>query len=135
MAHEHPTPRTYALVFLILLLLLALTLLAAFVDVDRWLPGGFWSLSIALAIATAKGLLILLYFMHVKFGPPRAAVFAGAGFLWLGILVVLTMSDYFTRNHPPGMNPKGEPRYLEVPGRQGPDVSPRPGPHALRNPE
>jgi cytochrome c oxidase subunit 4 len=63
-------------------------------------------------IAIAKGVLILLFFMHVKFSSRQAVVFAGAGFLWLCILLVLTMSDYLTRNHPPDLTFKGEPRYL-----------------------
>jgi hypothetical protein len=57
--------------------------------------------------------------MHLKFGAKQVAAFAAAGFLWLGILVTLTMSDYITRNHPPSMNYKGEPHYLQsdYPGR------------------
>jgi cytochrome c oxidase subunit 4 len=68
--------------------------------------------AVALGIATVKALLIMLYFMHVKSGPRTAKAFAGAGFLWLGILIVLTFADYLTRNHPPGMNYRGEPHYI-----------------------
>lgn len=107
-----PSLRSYLLVFAALLLLLALTVGAAFVDLDRYLPGRYWSLSVAMAIAVAKGVLIMLVFMHLKSGPKRAVVFAVAGFVWLGILITLTLTDYFTRNYPANASPKGEPRYL-----------------------
>ena len=110
--HEHPTPQTYLKVFIALMVLLVLTTGVAFIDLDQWLPGHFWSIAVALLIALAKGLLILLFFMHVKFGTRQTVAFACAGFLWLGILIVLTMSDYATRNHPADMTYKGEPRYL-----------------------
>jgi cytochrome c oxidase subunit 4 len=112
MSSQSPTPQTYLKVFIALLVLLAITVAAAFVDLDRLLPGGFWSVSVALGIAVAKGLLIMLFFMHVKSGPRRAVAFSGAGFVWLAILLVLTMSDYLTRNHPTNLQYKGEPRFL-----------------------
>jgi cytochrome c oxidase subunit 4 len=119
--HEsEPTPRTYFKVFIALMVLLVLTTAVAFVDLDKYLPGNFWSLLVAMLIALAKGLLILLFFMHVKFSSRQTIVFAGAGFLWLAILLVLTMSDYLTRNHPPDLTYKGEPHYLNndiPPGR------------------
>jgi cytochrome c oxidase subunit IV len=101
------------MIFIALLVLLALTTAIAFVDLDRLLRGHFWSIAIAMTIAIAKGLLIMLYFMHVKSGPQRAVAFASAGFVWLGILLVLTFSDYLTRNHPPDLTYKGEPRFLK----------------------
>jgi cytochrome c oxidase subunit 4 len=108
---NHDAPRIYFATFLTLLLLLAITCAVAFIDLDR-LPGGCWSIAVAMLIAIAKAVLILLFFMHVKSGPKRVYVFCGAGFLWLGILFVLTFSDYLSRNHPPGESPKGEPRFL-----------------------
>ena len=112
---RQPSPKSYRNTLFALLGLLALTCAAAFLDLDKLLPGHFWSVAFALTVAAAKALLILMYFMNVKFGPRRVWVFAGAGFLWLGILTVLTYSDYLTRNQAPGQAPKGEPRYLESP--------------------
>jgi cytochrome c oxidase subunit 4 len=112
--HAEPSvPRTYVLVFLALLGLLAATVGAAFVDFGRWLPMSSTGLAIALSIAVAKGLLIVLFFMHARSGPRRNAVFASAGFVWLAILISLAMADYLTRNHPPGDSPKGEPRFIQ----------------------
>lgn len=100
---------TYVLVFAALMVLLAVTVGAAFVPWSARLGVG-----IALSIAVIKGLLILLYFMHVRYSARMVWAFAGAGFLWLAILFVLTLSDYRTRNMPAGVNPKGEPRYLQT---------------------
>jgi cytochrome c oxidase subunit 4 len=113
MESQRVTPRTYLVIFLALLALLVLTVAAAFVDLDRLLHGRYWSISVALLIAIAKGLLIMMYFMHVKVSPHRIVVsFATAGFIWLSILFVLTFTDYLTRNHPPQLNYKGEPHRL-----------------------
>ena len=115
----HPTPRAYRLVFLVLLALLVLTVSAAFLPLDRLFGSAHaevWArrvtLSIAMTIAVAKGLLIVLYFMHVRYAPRVTWAFAGAGFLWLAIMLSLTLGDYLTRNHPARLNYRGEPRLL-----------------------
>jgi cytochrome c oxidase subunit 4 len=109
-----PGVRAYVVAYLVLMGLLAATVAAAFVPWSGLLPGHGWGVGIALTVALAKGLLILLYFMHVKYSARMVWAFAGAGFLWLGIMFTLTFSDYVTRNHPPGANPKGEPRYSQA---------------------
>jgi len=44
-----------------------------------------------------KAVLVILFFMHVKYSTRLTwAVVVGSVF-WLGILLVLTMSDYLTR--------------------------------------
>lgn len=115
----HPTPRVYRNVFAALMGLLILTVTAAFLPFDRILPASRaeeWArritLSIAMTIAVVKGLLIILYFMHVRYAPRVTWAVAGAGFLWLGIMLALTFCDYATRNHPAELNYHGEPRYL-----------------------
>ncbi len=50
-----------------------------------------------LAIACTKALLVILYFMHVRWSTRLTWVVAGAGFFWLLILFTITMSDYLTR--------------------------------------
>ena len=114
MTQPMPRRRTYVVVYVALMTLLALTVGAAFVPLDRVLPGHGWGVAVAMTIALCKGVLILLFFMHVRYAPRVTWAFAGAGFLWLGILLVLTMSDYLTRNHPPEAIYKGEPRYLPL---------------------
>jgi cytochrome c oxidase subunit IV len=87
----HPTASVYYQVFAALVVLLAATIAIAQVDL------GPWNFPAATAIATLKGLLILLFFMHVRYSPPLTWLFAGAGFFWLGILLALTYCDYATR--------------------------------------
>jgi cytochrome c oxidase subunit 4 len=93
--HEHESHilpiRTYMLVFIALMVLLVLTVGVAFVDM------GPFSLVAALLIASIKGLLIMLYFMHVKYSNKLVWLFAGSGFIWLLILIGLAASDYISR--------------------------------------
>ena len=51
----------------------------------------------ALTIAFVKTILIILYFMHVRYSSRLLWIFAGAGFFWLGIMFALSFADYFTR--------------------------------------
>ena len=78
-------------VYLALLGLLALTAAAA------QLRAGPWSLPLALAIATAKLLLIFYFFMQLRTQRGLVWIFAGAGFFWLALAGTLTFSDYLTR--------------------------------------
>ena len=89
---EHIVPtRVYYSIFAILMLCTLATVLIAFVDL------GALNTVAALTIAVFKAVLVILYFMHVKYSPRLTwAVVVGSVF-WLGILLVLTMSDYLTR--------------------------------------
>ena len=78
-------------VYIALMILLALTVIAA------QFPLGALSLLIALAIATAKSLLVILYFMHVRFSSRVTWLFVTAGFLWLAIMFTLTFGEYLGR--------------------------------------
>jgi cytochrome c oxidase subunit 4 len=94
-AHEHVVPlRTNLIVFAALMGLLVLTVAVAFLDL------GAVGLAIAMAIATIKAVLIILYFMHVRYGGRLQWIFASAAFFWLAILILITMSDYATRGWP-----------------------------------
>jgi cytochrome c oxidase subunit 4 len=86
--------KTYLLVWAILMVLLFLTLGLAELNLSPF------NVAVALAVATLKMLLIILYFMHVKFSSRLTWLFAMAGFLWLGFMLVLTLSDYFARGMP-----------------------------------
>ncbi len=88
---EHTSPRTYFLVFLALLVLLATTIGAAFMDL------GWFNPVLALLIAGVKAALVILFFMHVRFGSRLTKFFVVLGLLWLLILIGLTLSDYLTR--------------------------------------
>ena len=88
---HHLAPRTYYVVFGVLMVLLILTWAAARVDL------GPLNIPIALAIAAAKTAVIMIYFMHLKFMTPLVRLFAVAGFVWLGIGALLTAPDYLAR--------------------------------------
>jgi cytochrome c oxidase subunit IV len=92
MTAGHVIPKkTYYAVFAALMVLLAATVGVAFVHL------GEWNVVAAMTIAVAKAVLIILYFMHVRYSSHVTWMFVGAGFFWLGILLVLSMSDYLTR--------------------------------------
>jgi cytochrome c oxidase subunit 4 len=56
-----------------------------------------FNIVIALAISVTKTVLIILYFMHIRYSTRLTWVYVGAGFFWLGILIILGMTDYLTR--------------------------------------
>src|SRR2546426_10126357 len=58
---------------------------------------GWANTPIALVIATIKAVLVILYFMHLKYSTRLTWVVVIAAFLWLAMLFVLTFSDYLTR--------------------------------------
>ncbi len=89
---EPTRPPTYFLIFAALLLLTGATVLVAY------LPLGEWHTVLALAIAVTKALLVVLFFMHLLHSTRLTWLVAGAGVLWLGIMFVLTLSDYWTRH-------------------------------------
>jgi cytochrome c oxidase subunit 4 len=84
--------KVYFTVFVALLVLTALTTAVAFMDL-----GGTWNVAVALTIAIMKSILVMLYFMHLRYSSYLTVLFATAGVFWLGILIVLTISDYISR--------------------------------------
>lgn len=87
----HITVQTLYAIYGALLGLMLLTLAAAFLDLG---PANFL---LAMGIATTKMVLIILYFMHVRFSEKLVWVFSTAAFFWLVVLVVGLLNDYFTR--------------------------------------
>ena len=89
-SHILPT-RVYYTIYGILLFCTYLTVQIAFLDL------GVLNTIAALVIATFKTVIVVLFFMHVKYSTRLTwAVVLGSVF-WLGILLALTMSDYLTR--------------------------------------
>ncbi len=84
-------PRVYYTVFAVLMILTFLTTGIAFIDL------GFFSPVVALTIAIAKASLVVLFFMHLRYSTRLTWVVGGAGLFWVGILFVLSLSDYLTR--------------------------------------
>ncbi|HRX84648.1 MAG TPA: cytochrome C oxidase subunit IV family protein [Phycisphaerae bacterium] len=87
--------RSLLLIFWALMALLALTTGLAYV------PMGGYEVIPAYLIAVVKAALVVLFFMEVKAASRLTWVFVGAGFVWLAMLMLLTVGDYLTRGWTP----------------------------------
>jgi len=85
------SPKIYVVVLLALLLGTFLTVEAALRDF------GPWNIVIALAIASAKAILVILFFMHARYSPKRTHLVIVSAAFWLIILLALTATDYVKR--------------------------------------
>ena len=91
-AQHHVVPtRIYYVIFGLLLLCTYLTVQVAFIDL------GPFNTVVALGIACFKAIVVVLYFMHLKYSPRLTWLVVVGGLFWLGILFVHTFSDYLTR--------------------------------------
>jgi cytochrome c oxidase subunit 4 len=97
MERSEPTTAVNIGVLVALMALLAATIGLALIDVDRFLPGHGWGLPLAMAIACLKAALVVAYFMHLRYGERMTRVFAAAGFVWLGLMLTITMIEVATR--------------------------------------
>jgi cytochrome c oxidase subunit IV len=84
--------KSYLIVFGMLVVLTVVTTGVAYVDL------GFFNVIVALTIAISKALLVVMFFMHLAHSAHRTQVVAGAGILWLLILITFTVSDVLTRS-------------------------------------
>ena len=88
----HVAPKSlYYLIFLALMIGTGLTVLVAKFDL------GPLNNIVMLSVACTKALLVILFFMHVRWGTRLTWVVAASGFVWLLILFGITMTDYLTR--------------------------------------
>jgi cytochrome c oxidase subunit 4 len=93
----HVAPKTmYYAVFTALIVGTGLTVLVAFFDL------GVFNNILMLSIACAKALLVILFFMHVRWSTRLTWLVVASGFFWLIILFGITMTDYLTRGMVPG---------------------------------
>ncbi len=84
--------RTYITVWIALMILTLTTAGVAFIDL-----GGDLNSVAALTIAVCKALLVILYFMHLRYSTRLTWVFAGAGIFWLILLLGGTINDVVSR--------------------------------------
>jgi cytochrome c oxidase subunit 4 len=89
--HHIVTPAQYCIVFGALLVGTLITVLAADVDLGVMNP------VIALGIASAKAVVVILFFMHVKYQSKLIKMTVGAGFFTFLVLITMTLSDYMSR--------------------------------------
>src|SRR5262249_31908799 len=92
MAKHITSERTYYLIFAALIALTLLTVGLSYVEL------GAFHLIVGLAIASTKAVLVILFFMHLLYSSRLSWTMFLSGLFWLGILLVLTLSDYLSRN-------------------------------------
>ena len=92
MAAEHAESRkVYYAIFGALLVLTYLTVAVSRVDLGRL------NTVVALTIAVTKAVLVVLFFMHVRHSSRLTKLVVVGGFVWLALLIGLTMADFVSR--------------------------------------
>lgn len=89
--HHIVQPITYIIVFGTLLVGTLFTVIAANFDMGVMNP------VIALGIASFKAVVVILFFMHVKFQSRLIKMTVAAGFFTFLVLITMTLSDYISR--------------------------------------
>ena len=89
--HHIVTPVQYTMVFATLLLFTGITVGAAYVELGVFNP------IVALGIACFKAVVVILFFMHVKYQSRLIKVTVGAGFFTFIVLVTMSLVDYMSR--------------------------------------
>ncbi|MDX1523363.1 MAG: cytochrome C oxidase subunit IV family protein [Anaerolineae bacterium] len=92
MEHHVLPLKTYLIVFALLIVLAVLTVVAAFLDF------GPLTLPIAMTIAVTKAVLVILYFMHIRYSERLLTLFAIVGFFFLLIMITFTLGDFIARD-------------------------------------
>jgi cytochrome c oxidase subunit 4 len=92
MSEHIMSSKFYYVIWIALLCLTVVTAAVSFVDL------GPLNTVVALVIATIKALLVVLFFMHVKYTSEKLTkIVIVSAIFWLFILLVLSMADYGTR--------------------------------------
>lgn len=81
----------YYAVFMALMVLTVITWAITYVDL------GEFNLVLALAVAITKAMLVIMYFMHLKWSPKLIKVTIGSSVFFLMIMFTLTLTDYLSR--------------------------------------
>lgn len=83
--------RVYFTIFALLMFFTALTVSVSFLDL------GPFNTAVAIVIAVTKMMLVVLYFMHVRYSSRLTWAVVAGGFFWLALLLLMTLGDYLTR--------------------------------------
>lgn len=89
--HHIVSPLEYCYVYGALLIGTIVTVFAANLDL------GIFNPIVALAIACTKAVIVILFFMHVKYQSNLIKVTIGAGFFTFLVLVTMSLVDYMSR--------------------------------------
>ncbi len=86
-AHAHPGPKVYVLIGLILTIITAVEIAVYYIDVLN-----DWSTAIIVPLSMSKFLLVVMFYMHLKFDNRLlTAVFAACGVLAIAVMVGLVI--------------------------------------------
>jgi cytochrome c oxidase subunit IV len=92
MSEHIVSSKVYYAIWIVLLVLTGLTAWVATVDLGRF------NTIVALVIASGKAVLVVLFFMHVKYTSEKLTkIVVISALFWLLILLALSMADYATR--------------------------------------
>ena len=92
MSEHIMSSKFYYAIWIALLCLTVITAAISFVDL------GPFNAVVALVIATVKALLVVLFFMHVKYTSEKLTkIVIVSAIFWLFLLLALSMADYATR--------------------------------------
>jgi cytochrome c oxidase subunit 4 len=92
MSEHIMSSKFYYTIWIVLLVLTVVTAAVSFVDL------GPLNTVVALVIATVKALLVVLFFMHVKYTSEKLTkIVIVSAIFWLFLLLALSMADYATR--------------------------------------
>jgi cytochrome c oxidase subunit 4 len=128
--HISPTS-TYLTIFGALMVCTILTVVAAFINM------GNLNFPVALTIAVFKATLVVLFFMHIKYGSSLTKLIVGTAFFFLGIMLTLTMADYLSRGWftaPGGTTGPGAIVRIYGPSERVPPIQPVESPSPNQNP-
>ena len=85
------SPKVYGVIFVALLLCTALTVGASYLEM------GIFNPIVAIAIAVFKAVIVVLFFMHVKYSSRLTKLTVAAGFFTFIVLITMTLTDYMSR--------------------------------------
>jgi cytochrome c oxidase subunit 4 len=89
--HQIVSPKVYVVILLALIVGTIATVWASFLELGPWNP------VVALTIATTKAVLVVLFFMHVKYGTKLTKLTVVCGIFVLLALIGMTLADYVSR--------------------------------------
>lgn len=89
--HHIVQPKTYVVILIVLLILTGTTTGVAFIDLGPLNP------VVALAIAVIKTVLVVLFFMHMRYSSRLLKLTLCAGLFTFTVLIMMTLSDYVSR--------------------------------------
>lgn len=84
--------KTFVFVWVALVIFTGLTSWVSYLEL------GPWNVVVALAIAVTKASLVVWFFMGVRYTTTLTRLFVVGGLVWLSIMILITFSDYNSRN-------------------------------------